>query len=120
MSLAEKTPIDWSKPDTTMTNLIKKLTNLKHTQAALRTGAQSGKLTNLTTSQDATVYAYKRTSGDDNVVVMLNFGDSDVEFTVPEGLPAGSYRDALGGKAVDFSASPTFTLPAYGAAVYVK
>lgn len=120
VSLAEKTPIDWSKPDTTMTNLIKKLTNLKHTQAALRTGAQSGKLTNLTTSQDATVYAYKRTSGDDNVVVMLNFGDSDVEFIVPEGLPAGSYRDALGGNAVDFSSSPTFTLPAYGAAVYVK
>ena len=120
VSLAEKTPIDWSKPDTAMTNLIKKLTNLKHTQPALRTGAQSGKLTNLTTSQDATVYAYKRTSGDDNVVVMLNFGDSDVEFTVPEGLPAGSYRDALGGDAVDFSSSPTFTLPAYGAAVYVK
>ena len=120
VSLAEKTPIDWSKPDTTMTNLIKTLTNLKHTQAALRTGAQSGKLTNLTTSQDATVYAYKRTSGDDNVVGMLNFGDSDVEFTVPEGLPAGSYRDALGGNDVDFSSSPTFTLPAYGAAVYVK
>ena len=120
ISLAEKTPIDWSQPDTTMTALIKNLTHLKHTQPALRTGSQSGTLTNLSTTDDASIYAYKRTLGNENVVVMLNFSDEEKEFTIPAGLPEGTYRDALGGETVEFSPQASFTLPALGSAVFVR
>ena len=120
VSLAEKTPIDWSRPDTTVTRLIKTLTHLKHTQPALRTGAQNGSLTNLATSEDSTVYAYKRTLGDDNLVVMLNFSDQPREFNISEGLPAGLYTDALSGTAVTMSPEAVFSLEPFGSAVFIK
>lgn len=120
VSLAEKTPIDWSRPDTTMTDLIKNLTRLKHTQTALRTGKQNGSLTNLTTTEDDAVYAYKRSLGDENVVVILNFSDEDKKFSIISDLPQGVYKDALTGKTVDFSSSPTFELPPLEAAVFIK
>lgn len=118
--LSEKTPIDWSNPDTEMTNLIKTLCYVKHTQPALRTGAQHGSLTNLVTSNDNNIYAYKRTLGDNNVVVMLNFSDSQQSFTIANGLPSGVYADAFSGRAVDFDNPGTFTLPGRGYAVYVS
>ncbi|MDE6396835.1 MAG: alpha-glucosidase C-terminal domain-containing protein, partial [Muribaculaceae bacterium] len=120
VSLAEKTPIDWSQPDTTMTSLIKTLTHLKHTQPALRTGRQNGRLTNLTTTEDNSVYAYKRTLDDNDVVVMLNFGDEDKKFSVPSGLPSGNFKNIFTEETVEFSPSATFDLPGLGYAVFVK
>ncbi len=118
--ISEKTPIDWSEPDTTMTNLIKTLAHLKHTQAPLRTGSQSGKLTNLTTTDDNSIYAYKRTLGDDNVIVLLNFSDEDKIVSIPTGLPTGKFRDAISGQEVDFTSTNTLTVPALNGSVYVK
>ena len=120
VSLAEKTPIDWNQADTTMTNLIKTLAHLKHTQPALRTGEQSGKLTNLTTTADDAVYAYMRTSGDNNVVVTLNLSDREQTFSIPDGLPEGVFKEALNGKTDELSADTELTLPPFGAAVYVR
>ncbi|MDE6335898.1 MAG: alpha amylase C-terminal domain-containing protein [Muribaculaceae bacterium] len=120
VSLAEKTPIDWSRRDTTMTNLIKTLTRLKHTQPALRTGKQNGSLTNLTTTEDDAVYAYKRSLGDENVVVILNFSDENKKFSITSALPEGMYKDVLTGKSIDFSSSPTFELPPLEAAIFIK
>lgn len=117
--LSEKTPIDWSRPDTEMTALIKTLCTLKHTQPALRTGAQHGSLTNLTTGNDNNIYVYKRTLQSSNVVVMLNFSDSRQSFTVNGGLPSGKYTDVFSGKSVDMANPGTFTLDAQGYAVYV-
>ena len=118
--ISEKTPIDWSEPDTTMTSLIKTLAHLKHTQAPLRTGSQSGKLTNLTTTDDNSIYAYKRTLGDDNVIVLLNFSDEDKIVSIPTGLPTGKFRDAISGQEVDFTSTNTLTVPALNGSVYVK
>ncbi|MDE5790078.1 MAG: alpha-glucosidase C-terminal domain-containing protein [Muribaculaceae bacterium] len=120
VSLAEKTPIDWSNPDEEMTELIKRLTSLKHSQPALRTGKESGKLTNLTTTADDAVYAYKRTLGEENVVVMLNFSDKDQKFKIYEGLPSGEYANILTGNEVKMGNSVEFSLPPYGASVFVK
>lgn len=120
VSLAERTPIDWSKPDTTMTNLIKKLTRLKHTHPALSIGKQSRAYSGILTSADEAVYAYKLSSGTDEVVVMLNFGEEDVDFTVAEGMTEGRYTDIIGGNAVDVDASSRFMIPALDASVFVK
>lgn len=119
VSLAEKTPIDWSNPDIDMNDLIARLIKVKHTQPALRTAHQNGSLTNLATTADEAVYAFRRTLGDDNVVVMLNFCDRPQEFAVSGGLPVGRYRDALSGRTAEFSESARFMLPAFGSAVFV-
>ena len=103
-----------------MSELIKRLIKIKHSEPALRTGKEGGSLTNLVTTAEDNVYAYRRTAGDENVVVMLNFSENPISFVIPNGLPQGIYTDALGTMEADFSAKPTFSLPAYGAAVFVK
>ena len=120
VSIAEKTPIDWNNPNPEMADMIKTLIKIKHSQPALRTGKESGRLTNLSTSADDAVYAYKRTLGDENVVVMLNFSDKDQKFNIPKGLPEGDYSDAFTGNEMGTSGASEFFLPPYGAAVYVK
>lgn len=120
VSLAEKTPINWAAADTTMTTLIKTLTGLKHTQQALWTGKYSGTLTYIPTTADDVVFAYKRSSGDNDVVVMLNFDSAARTFTAGPGLPEGEYVDALSGQKVTMSESTQFAVPPYGAAVFVK
>ena len=118
VSLAEKTPIDWSNPDASMTDLISRLCNLKHTQPALRTSRQNGSLSNLSTSDDNSIYVYRRSLESSDVVVMLNFSNASKSFTVNSGLPSGVFTDVFSGKSVDFSSVSSFTLPAYGYAVY--
>lgn len=120
VSLAEKTPIDWSHPDSSMTKLIKELTHLKHSQPALRTSTQNGSLTNLVTTDEDSVYAYKRTLGDDNVVVMLNFGEEEKTFRIPDGLPSGEFIDALTGNKTELTPSAEFVIPGLDAAVFVR
>ena len=120
VSLAEKTPVDWSAPDGSMTDLITTLCRLKHTQPALRTGSQNGTFHNLSTSADNDVYAYTRSLGDNHVVVMLNMAAGARTFTVSGALPDGEFTDAFSGATATFSTSATFTLPAHGYAVYVN
>lgn len=119
VSLAEKATIDWSKSDDSMTNLIRTLCALKHSQPALRTGSQNGTFTVLSTDNPGDVFAYRRTLGEANVVVMLNFSRSARNFTVASELPAGVYRDVFTNNTADFGVTRTFSLPPLGYAVYV-
>lgn len=118
--LSEKTPLDWSNPDDSMTDLIRKLIDLKHAQPALRTGAQKGTLTNLSTSNSNNIYAFRRSYNGCDVVVMLNFSGSQQSFTINGGLPSGQFTDAFSGNTADFATQKNFTLPAYGYAVYTS
>lgn len=120
VSLAEKTPVDWSNPDTSMTELITTLASLKHSQPALRTGSQSGSYTNLSTSDNDNIMAYRRSLGDNHVVVALNYSDSPREFTFSGNLPSGVYKDVFSGKTIDFSNPGSVALPASGYAVFIK
>lgn len=120
VSVAEKTPVDWSNPDTEMADLTKRLIDLKHSQPALNTGCESTPLTNLRTSADDSVYAYMRGKGDESVIVMINFSDAPVEFTVSDALPCGERTDALTDSRITISPSTSFSLPPLGSAVYVN
>ena len=119
VSLAEKTPIDWSNPDSRTTELIRTLSNLKHTQPALNTGHTTGTLINHTAT-DPNVYVYERRQGDESVVVMLNFNDSQKTFSISGNLPGFTGKDAFTGNTGRMAAGESFTLPAQGYAVYVK
>lgn len=118
VSLAEKTPVDWSKADPSMTELITALCSLKHSQPALNTGAENGTLINHSAS-DAMVYVYERRRGDNSVVVMLNFGDNASTFTVTGNLTGNQATDVFTGKEAAMKSGARFTLPAQGYAVYV-
>ncbi|SMR42775.1 unnamed protein product [Zymoseptoria tritici ST99CH_1E4] len=61
-----------------------------------------GEFTLLSEEKDETVFAYKRTSGKEAFVTVLNFSGKSVEWKVPEGAKvekwvAGNYEDREGG-----------------------
>lgn len=120
VSLGDKRPIDWSRPDTEMSALIKTLAEVKHTEPALRTGSQNGSFSPLQTDKDNTIFAYKRTSGNENVVVMLNLSNFTQTFNISGNLPKGIFRDVFSQRVVDFSKSSTFSLPAMGYSLWVS
>ena len=117
--LCDKSPINWNNPDADMTDLYKKLINLKHTHPSLRTGSQSASYTDLDNSNRNSILSFRRGSGDNSIVVLLNLKGSQSSFTV-ENLPAGQFTDIISGKTSDFSTGKSFTLPAYGYAVFVN
>lgn len=45
---------------------------------------------------------------------MLNFGDGEVDFTVPEGLTEGRYVDILSGNTLDIDASTRLSVAGLG------
>lgn len=119
VSLAEKTPVDWSRPDTRMNALISSLCKLKHSEPALRTGAQRGEL-NICSVSHGDVLVYERRLGSESVVVMLNFSGSQANFTIDDMMPEEIYLDVFSGNSRSLASGDSFTLPAYGYAVYVK
>lgn len=116
--LSEKTPINWNNPDTEMTSLIKTLCWLKHTQPALNTGAENGTLINHNAS-NSRVYVYERRREGNSVVVMLNLGNTDANFTISGSLPDMQAREVFTDSSVRIKAGESFSLPAYGYAVYI-
>ena len=72
------TKINWNKVDEKMQSLVLDLTKLKHTNAAL---AATADITFLDVD-NSNVLAYKRTSGNSQVVVALNFGTVDAAVSV--------------------------------------
>jgi len=118
--IAFNTPIDRAKGDSTMTTLIKKLTHLKHTELALRDGAEKGELLNYHTTSDS-VYVYERRNGEESVVVMLNFGSNEASFAITgTPLPDNVYHEVFSGEDANLDDAERFSLPAYGYAVYVR
>lgn len=115
ISLAEKTPIDWTSPDETMYDIIRKLCLAKHTQKALQTGNNAGFLTNLVTTADHSIYAYKRETEGNRIVVMLNFSDTEKNFSITGEIPYGKYHDILSGNDINISENTVLTLSPFGA-----
>ncbi len=118
VSLAAKTPVNWDG-NSDITRLVTKLADLKHTQPALRDGSQNGTYSELSTGA-YNIYAFRRTAGESSVVVMLNLSSDDRTFTIASGLPEGEYYDVFSDETATFGDNQTFTLPAYGYAVYVS
>lgn len=116
--LSEKYTIDFSNADEQTTQFYKDLINLKHSHPSLKTGNASASYTNLTTSDDDNIMAFQRGEGDNALVVILNLSGNDSDNFTVSGLPGGTFTELFTGNKNDFSTDNTFSLPAYGYAVY--
>ena len=119
VSLGIQKAVDWSNPNKEMATLIKTLIDVKHSQPALYTSDMNGDFTSLPTSSDDKVLAYKRTAGNDNVIVMLNLSEDELPFTVNAQLPAGTYKDIFSGQVVNFTDNNSFVLPPLGYSLWL-
>ncbi len=119
MGLFDIEKVQWSPVNQTISNLIKKLTQLKRTQLALESGAGRGTLTCYQMSSDK-VFAYSRKKGSNEVLVLLNFGPSPVNVRFSDQAPSGNFTNYLKSGNQEFTSQTVLTLPANGYAIYVK
>ena len=120
----QDTKINWNNNDAMMTNTIRTLVALRHTQPALACGTA----TTFLSTNSSNVLAYTKTSGDNTVLIILNLGNTETSVTIG-GIEAGTYRQWLNSATVataltsnlqTLAPSSTFSLPAKGYSVLVK
>ncbi|MDR0413264.1 MAG: starch-binding protein [Dysgonamonadaceae bacterium] len=118
MGLFETNPVPWTPVNTGMNSLIKKMIALKRTQPALEDGANRGAYRKYNTNNPQ-VYAYSRTKGKNEVLVMLNFSNSNVSFNFTGDAPAGVYTNYLESGTATFATQTAVSIPAKGYKVFV-
>ena len=120
----QDTKINWNNNDAMMTNTIRTLVALRHTQPALACGTA----TTFLSTNSSNILAYTKTSGDNTVLIILNLGNTETSVTIG-GIEAGTYRQWLNSATVataltsnlqTLAPSSTFSLPAKGYSVLVK
>ena len=122
--------VNWqlSSANRPLANTIRALVALKHTMPALADGPAAVRAaTALLTTDRSSVIAYRKTKGDNTVLVVLNFGSSATDVTL-SGVTAGNYTRVLDSETIEagfgtenlyLSASPVIHLPAKGYQVFV-
>ena len=112
----ERDPIVWH--ESAYTAFYQKLCALRHTQAALRTGAAMHRIA--TTRNDA-IYALVREAGASRIVALLNLTSRDVkDASAYDPALAGTWRDAFTGETVKFEAALPLTLTSWQYRVLVR
>lgn len=120
MNLFDKQTVTWGNKNEKIETLIKKLCRLKRTTKALASASERGSLYLMPTENQEEIFSYKRTNGDSEVVVILNFSGKRVDSQFAGTVPMGVFRDYLDGGDVNFSEDPRFSVPAYGVKIYRK
>ena len=119
------TKIDWNSKDAKMYNTIRTLTALKHAAAALDDATP---VEWVTVTNNSSVLAYTKKSGDSQVLVILNMATASGNATLT-GLDAGEWSLWLNSETISqgasrqqqtFGGTQPFTLEAKGYRVYVK
>lgn len=118
MNLFDKQTITWGNKNEKIETLIKKLVRLKRTTKALASASERGSLYIMPTEDQDKIFSYKRTNGESEVVVILNFSNKHVDSQFAGTVPLGTFRDYLDGGDVNFAQDPRFTVPAYGVKIY--
>ncbi len=118
----EKDAIDWTEENgpTTMGlhGFYKTLLNLHSNNPALRAGDQGAKTEKVTTSDDKHIIAFLRKNGDSEVLVVLNFSNSDVNFSLDS--INGKFREIFSCAEREFSNDKSFQMNSWEYLVFEK
>jgi glycosidase len=120
MGLFDVNPVPWTPVNSTIQNLFQKLTRLKRSQPALENGKNRGSLHSYHTTSDR-IFVFSRKRENNEVLIMLNFANSPVNFKFNSTAPAGSFSNYLTvSEKQEFNTSNTIHLAANGYAIYIK
>lgn len=112
----EKDEIKWAD-DRKLTDFYTRLDRLKHENPALWAGTDAGRMKVLAQTAPEQVFAFTRTKGDNELLVVLNLSREKVAFKF-DGTLSASYRDAFTGEEVQLPA--VWNLPPAGYRVLLK
>jgi len=116
LAFFDKDLIEWK--DHEFTDLYKKLFAVKKAHPALWAGEHGGKVVQIPIENNTKVFAYSRTKGDDKVLVLLNFSDTNQSFVVQN--ESGIYQELFTEHQVQFTREETLELRPWGYQVFVK
>ena len=114
----EKDTVDWS--GRSLAPFYRAMLALKHSQPALRNGAEGGEQTRLATTGGERVYAFTRTRGENTVLVAVNFADTAVTTRYASLARPGRYTDWLDRRTETLAEAGTLSIPANGWRVLVR
>lgn len=112
----EKDPINWDGYENE--SFYRTLFELKDRNEALWNGQYGGDFQHVATSPSKDIYAYKRNKGDSEVLVVLNFSDSEQQISLDE-VQKNEYTNAFTGKTMTVDSKPV-TLKAHDFLVLSK
>ena len=118
LSFFDKDCIDWN-PDK-IANLYTKLAHLRMRNLAMWSLQPKGDFQLLTTDHDDKILCFKRESGLDKIMVVLNLSAERVDFSLTGEGYQGSYKDVISEMHVVMGDSPCFSLEAWGYRVFEK
>jgi glycosidase len=114
----EKDPIQWKDCD--FKNIYTKLLNLKKSNKVLLNGKQGGKLVEVNTDKDSTVYSFTRENMGDKIFVIFNMSNLPVNVKLAGEMIAGRYKELFTGENIVLKNSTDIRLDAWGYKVFVK
>jgi len=97
----EKDEIDWGNYE--KQEFYATLLALKHRHPALWNGAAGGDLHRLDTGGEEDIYAYRRSKGEKEVVVLLNLSGEMKAFTLGEDVPDGQFTNVFANSTIRLS-----------------
>jgi glycosidase len=118
LSFFDKDEIPWKEDK--MSRLYQTLIEVRKRNPALWSGSGSSGFQMLTTSFSPQVAAFKRFSGENEVIVVANLGHTEVTGVVEMNADAGAYLDIFTLKEYNPASSCQLTLPAFGYKVCEK
>jgi glycosidase len=114
----EKDAIKWK--DCNFKNIYTKILNLKKSNKALLNGKQGGKLIEVNSDNDSTVYSFTRENGKDKIFVVFNMNSKPVDVSLTGKEIAGRYKELFTGESIELKNSTDIKLEAWGYKVFVK
>ena len=119
--------INWNQVNTSLSNTIRALVALKHTQPALADGnAAERAATRLLSTNHSSVFAFEKKKGDNRVIVVISLSDSPVDVRLSD-VTSGSYERVIDSQTigsgfatttVNLTSSTTIRLASKGYHVY--
>ena len=114
----EKDPIQWK--DCNLKNVYTKILNLKKSNKALLNGKQGGKLIEVKSDKDSTVYSFTRENRKDKIFVVFNMSSKPVDVNLTGKEMAGRYKELFTGESTELKNSANMKLDAWGYKVFLK
>ena len=113
----EKDEIIW-RGENKLHNFYKTLLNLHSSSPALRAGDPDSKTQRIKTGDEQQIFSYLRTNGEHQVLVVLNFSNADVHFSINE--VKGKFKEIFSGVEKDLSVDKDFQMKAWEYLVFKK
>lgn len=114
----EKDPIKWKDCD--MKSIYTKILNLKKSNEAVLNGNRGGKLIEVNSDNDSTIYSFTRENKNNKIFAIFNMSSKPLNVKLSGEDMAGNYNDLFTGENMVFKNAANMRLDAWGYKVFVK